>query len=122
MKALLLVLAVAGAAGATARHNRLVKAVPGVDSTVAASPQSIRLWFVEKPEVSVSSIKLADSAGTAITLGPARPTNEATSIEAAVPAPLARGAYVVTWKTSSGDGHVIRGKYTFRIAKQAPVD
>ncbi len=117
MKALLLAMAIAGATGTVARHNRLVKAVPGVDSTVAASPGSIRLWFVEKPEVSVSSIKLADSAGTAITLGQPRPTSEATSIEAAVPTPLANGSYVVTWKTSSGDGHVIRGTYTFRVAR-----
>ena len=79
MKALMLALAIAGVAGTTARHNRLVKAVPAVDSTVATSPATIRLWFAEKPEVSVSSIKLADSAGNAITLGPVKATSEPTS-------------------------------------------
>ncbi len=37
-----------------ARHNRLVKAEPGVDSTVAKSPAQIRLWFKEPPELAVS--------------------------------------------------------------------
>ncbi len=117
MKALMLALAIAGVAGTTARHNRLVKAVPAVDSTVATSPATIRLWFAEKPEVSVSSIKLADSAGNAITLGPVKGTNEPTSIEAALAGTLAKGAYVVSWKTASNDGHVIRGTYTFRVAR-----
>lgn len=115
MKALLVALAIATAAATPLRHNRLVKAVPGVDSTVAASPQAIQLWFAEPAEVSVSSIKLADAAGKAIDLGPTRATSDPKAIAAAVPGQLARGAYAVTWKTASHDGHVIRGTYTFRI-------
>ena len=37
-----------------ARHNRLVKAMPGVDATVAKSPTEIRLWFAEPPELAVT--------------------------------------------------------------------
>ena len=39
---------------AASRHNRLVKAEPAVEGTVAASPKQIRLWFKEPPEASVS--------------------------------------------------------------------
>ena len=63
-----------------ARHNRLVKAEPGVDSTVAKSPAEVRLWFKEPPELAVSSIKLADAAAKPLATGDVKATDDKTSI------------------------------------------
>lgn len=105
------------AAGPAARHNRLVKAEPGVDSTVAKSPAEIRLWFKEPPEIAVSSVKLADEAGKAFVMGAVKATDDKFSIAAPVTAPLPAGKYTVTWKTAGTDGHVIRGSFGFTVGR-----
>ena len=98
-----------------ARHNRLVKAEPGVESTVAKSPGQIRLWFKEPPELAVSTIKLTDGAAKPVPTGEVKATDDKLSVAAAVPAPLPAGKYVVTWKTAGTDGHVIRGSFGFTV-------
>ena len=105
------------AAAPALRHNRLVKAEPGVDSTVAKSPRQVRLWFKEPPEVSVSSIKLTDAAGTPVATGDVKATDDKTSIAVAIRAPLPAGKYTVTWKTAGADGHMIRGSFGFTVGE-----
>jgi copper resistance protein C len=100
------------------RHNRLVKAEPAVEGTVAASPKQIRLWFKEPPEASVSGITLLSVRGkdsTAVPLGPVHGTDAATSIAADLPKPVASGRYAVRWRTAGKDGHVIRGQFGFTL-------
>lgn len=118
--AALLATLVAGLAAARpheARHNRLVRAEPGIDSTVKASPSQIRLWFKEPAELAVSAIKLSDAAGKPVATGEVKATDEKTSVAAAVPAPLAPGKYTVTWKTAGTDGHVIKGSFGFTVVR-----
>lgn len=105
----------AAASPSGARHNRLVKAEPGVDSTVAQSPSQIRLWFKEPPEMAVSSIKLANAAAKPFPTGEIKATDDKLSIAVAVTAPLPAGKYTVTWKTAGTDGHVIRGSFGFTV-------
>ena len=97
------------------RHNRLVKAEPGVDSTVGKSPSQIRLWFKEPPEIAVSSIKLADAAAKPVPTGDVKATDDKLSVAAPLPVPLPAGKYTVTWKTAGTDGHVIRGTFGFTV-------
>ena len=100
------------------RHNRLVRAEPGVESQVATSPAAIRLWFKEAPEPTVSSIALLRVAGsdsTPVPLAPAKAGREAGSLEAGVTRPLTSGHYAVRWRTAGRDGHVIRGEFGFTV-------
>ena len=115
MRSVLLLAAFVAAPLPAARHNRLVKAEPGVDSTVAKAPTQIRLWFMEAPELAVTSIKLADAAARPIATGEVKATDEKTSVAVAVTAPLQAGRYTVTWKTAGTDGHVIRGSFGFAV-------
>jgi methionine-rich copper-binding protein CopC len=103
------------AARPAARHNRLVKAEPGVDSTVAKSPAEIRLWFKEAPELAVSAIKLADVAAKPFATGGVKATEDKLSIAVPVTTVLPPGKYSVTWKTAGTDGHVIRGTFEFTV-------
>ena len=100
-----------------ARHNRLVKAEPAVESTVTKSPAEIRLWFKEPPELAVSSIKVADADGKAFATGEVKATDDKLSVAAPVTAPLPDGRYTVTWKTAGSDGHVIRGSFGFTVGR-----
>ena len=45
-------------------HTKLTKSNPAVDTTLAASPKVIELWWNEKPEVSLTTVTVqgADSA------------------------------------------------------------
>ena len=105
----------AAASPSVARHNRLVKAEPGIDATVGKSPAQIRLWFKETPELAVSSIKLSDAAAKPFATGDVIGTDDKLSIAVPVTSPLPPGKYTVTWKTAGTDGHVIRGSFGFTV-------
>src|SRR5437899_2957485 len=73
----LAVTAAAGPGKATLRHalhTRLIRSEPAANDTLVAIPRALRLWFSEKVELPVTSVKLTDGAGAAIELAPlARP-------------------------------------------------
>jgi hypothetical protein len=96
------------------RHNRLTRSEPAADSTIAA-PREIRLWFSERPAPRLSSIILQAADSSRIALGAVRATDDPLSITAPVESPLRTGQYTVTWRTTSGDGHVVRGRFVFRV-------
>lgn len=112
-----LVLALAlilGAWSPAIRHNRLTRSDPAADSTVAA-PREIRLWFSEQPVARLSSIVLQASDSSRVALGSVRATEDPLAITAPVEGIVRAGRYAVTWRTSSADGHVVRGRFTFTI-------
>lgn len=96
------------------RHNRLTRSLPAADSTVG-SPAEIRLWFSEKPEPRLSAITLLASDSSRVPLGPVRAGGDTLAIAAAVPTPLKAGQYAVVWRTTSTDGHAVRGRFVFRV-------
>lgn len=97
-----------------ARHNRLLRSEPAADSTVTA-PREIRLWFSERPVARLSGITLQAADSSRVPLGAVRATDDPRSITAPVEAAMAPGRYAVTWRTSSADGHVVRGRFTFTV-------
>lgn len=102
-----------GAVGAL--HLRLTKSEPAKDQTVAP-PSTIRLWFSLAPELAVTTVRLTDAAGQAVPLSPVRRANAAGApIEAGISHALAPGRYTVAWKTSSRDGHPMKGEYSFTV-------
>jgi methionine-rich copper-binding protein CopC len=99
------------------RHAHLEKSEPANNDTIARSPAAIRLWFSEKVELPVTTVKLADGAGAAIALAPlARPdTGEKAPVIASLRKPLAAGHYVVSWTAAAKDGHASNGKFEFTV-------
>ncbi len=89
------------------------------DSTVTSSPDAIRLWLSEPTELPGTKISLATDAGVAIATAPlTRPAAADAPIVAKIPRPLAAGAYKVTWKAMSKDGHVINGAFGFKVSSK----
>jgi len=101
------------------RHVRLVKSSPAADGTVAGSPTSVKLWFSERVEVSLSRVKLVSAEGTTIPTGKASsiPGETDAAFMTAVRAPLPAGVYTVTWVTASDDGHPMKGVYRFVVGQ-----
>jgi methionine-rich copper-binding protein CopC len=97
-------------------HNHLVKSTPGAGDTLRASPGEIRLWFNERPEIAFTSVTLLHADSTKIVTIKATATPDSMEVAAPLPAPLAPGSYLITWRTASRDGHAIRGTYGFSIA------
>jgi copper resistance protein C len=97
-------------------HLHLVKSEPAKDDTLAAPPATIKLWFSQKPEVPVTSVKLAAVGGKAVLVGaPKADSANKALVVAEVKGPLGAGRYAVSWKTSSPDGHVMKGEIPFVV-------
>jgi copper transport protein len=100
-------------------HAHLLRSSPASGAKLTTSPAGLSLWFSEKPEPSMTTIQLADSAGTAIALG--KPAAlDSNGITVAIVGALKSGRYTVTWKTAASDGHPSSGKYDFSVAVSAP--
>ena len=102
---------------ALARHTHLVKSEPAANDTLSKAPAAIKLWFSEKVELAVTSVKVADATGHAVAVAPpGRPdTGSSAPVVVALRKPLAPGGYVVTWITAAKDGHPANGTIAFAV-------
>jgi methionine-rich copper-binding protein CopC len=109
-------------AAAATRHLRLVRAEPAADSTVAARPVEIRLFFSEVPVMAGTTVRLLDANEKLIEMAdPAQDEADKKIVHAAIKGAVQPGTYTVNWRTSARDGHVIRGdfRFTYRAAADA---
>jgi hypothetical protein len=97
-------------------HARLIRAAPRVGATVKASPSELRLLFSERIVPARSSVALSGPDGRPVALGPISvDPKDHRVVVAAVPRPLAPGAYRVAWDMTSEDTHETNGDFVFRI-------
>ena len=99
------------------RHVKLMKSSPAAGGTVTGSPTSVRLWFSERVEISLSRVKLMGASGSTVNSGKAAriPGETDAAFMVDVRAPLPAGTYVVHWTTAAGDGHPMKGEYRFVV-------
>lgn len=103
-------------------HLRLVRAEPAADATVTEAPAEIRLFFSQEPVLAATSVRLLSADETALELGdPTLDEQDSTIVHVALHGDLAPGTYRVTWRTTSPDGHVVRGDHRFTYAPAEPV-
>ena len=96
-------------------HLHLLKSTPGANATIAAAPDSIRLWFSQAPELKLTTVQVTGPGNAAVPLT-ALASRDAAGVVAGVKGTMPSGAYVVTWRTMARDGHIARGSFTFAIA------
>ena len=105
--------------GAAARHLKLIRSEPAANAALAASPTQVKLWFTQRPELTVTSVKVKSGTGTSVVeraLAPlARSTAAGSPIVARIGAALATGHYEVVWRTMARDGHVLNGVIPFDV-------
>ncbi len=116
--ALLLAIALLGGVGTQRAwaHAGLVAADPAPGATLDATPPTVRLAFSERPEPSLSEIRVLDSGGAAYQSGSPLATG-ADQHSLTIPVrPLGRGTYTVSWRVvSAEDGHATSGTYGFGV-------
>lgn len=97
-------------------HAKLLSSEPAAGSVLTANPARIRLVFSERVEATLSSIALVDSAGHQMRLNVRLDPQNTHALIAAV-MPLAPGAYRVSWRAVSADGHPVSGSYAFTMGQ-----
>ena len=107
----MLALFLLGASPATA-HTPLERTVPEAGAQLAAAPREVVLRFAEGVRPVPGGIRVFDEDGTRV--DEARPHSVGGAVTLALP-PLTKGAYVVSWRVVSADGHPVRGAFTFRV-------
>lgn len=111
----MLTLAAAGALATGRFHTALKSSTPSKGST-SPSPAKVTLTFTEGVNSAVSAISILKPDSTEVAKLVVKATKDATTIEGAVPQPLAAGSYIVRWRTASNDGHAVRGVFVFTVA------
>ena len=106
-------------AGAAARHLKLIRSEPVANAALTTSPTQVKLWFSQRPELTVTSVKVKSGTGTSAVeraLAPlARSAGAGSPIVAPIGAALATGHYEVVWRTMARDGHVLNGVIPFDV-------
>ncbi len=103
-------LGLALAAGDAFAHAALVASEPADGAVLERAPAAIVLRFSEP--VSPVAIRLLDRSGTAASLVAA---TEGDTVQAALPAGLPHGAYLLSYRVTSLDAHPIGGAVAFSI-------
>jgi copper transport protein len=116
--AVLLGSAVLGAASASA-HASLLFATPAVGASVPSSPTALTLDFDEPVTLTGQTVRLSGTGGAGGLVGPARRGGDGSAVTAAVPHPLTRGVYTVTWQVIAQDGDGVTGSYQFAVGPAA---
>lgn len=96
-------------------HASLIASDPAPEAVLAAAPSALTLTFNEAVEPLTMQLVDQRGARSAIT----RIERRAASLVLMPPAALADGAYVLSWRVISADGHPVGGALTFRVGMRA---
>ncbi len=108
--------------GSTLAHALPQSSMPGAGAQLASAPSQVTITFGERPDPKLSTIKVLDTTGSAVTSGPTSVV-QGNSLELAVPLEpnLPNGVYTVAWRTVSAvDGHLASGSFAFGIGVAPP--
>ncbi|GAB3870411.1 copper resistance CopC/CopD family protein [Terrabacter terrigena] len=94
-------------------HAELVSSTPANGTRLEAPPPSIQLTFTESVDLVDGGLRLLDGAGR--TVSTSQPVATGHTVTWPMPSSLGKGAYVVTWRVVSSDGHPVDGAFTFGI-------
>jgi len=102
-------------AGSAAAHSLLLESSPAAGAALSAPPAQLVLRFNNRIEKSLSTVRLVDGHGAVRPLVIDVGAGPAERVTAPVP-PLAPGPWRVEWQVLSTDGHVVSGRFEFRVS------
>jgi copper transport protein len=100
-------------------HAELLGTTPPAGAQLDRPPAQVTLRFSEPVKPVPGGIQLLDSAGRPV--GTAEASSLAAQVTLPVPADLADGAYLVTWRVVSVDSHPIGGSFGFSVGASGAV-
>ncbi len=110
---LLLVLAPLAGAGPAAAHTDLVSTAPVADGLVSITTPKVVLVFADDVAADGSRIVVRDPDGTDVTRGETSTMARVVEVGLDLRHP---GKHLVIYRVVGGDGHVISGTWSFRVA------
>jgi methionine-rich copper-binding protein CopC len=99
-------------------HSLLLESSPAAGATLSEAPPQISLRFNNRIEKKLSTIRVLDERGAPRPVTVLVGEGAADRLTATVPV-LAPGAWRVEWQVLSTDGHIVSGRFTFRVAPVA---
>ena len=97
-------------------HAHLVSATPAPNATAAAGVKAITLRFNEPVMARFSGFDLTGANGAKVATSPVSVDPKGRkALTANLTAPLAAGAYKVSWHVVSADTHKMQGTYSFKV-------
>lgn len=115
---LLAVLCVLLLASPGSAHAELVGTSPQNGKRLATAPKEVTLTFSESVNLLDDGIRLLDDGALVPTPDP---TADGHTVTWAMPAHLGRGAYLVTWRVISADGHPVEGAFSFGVGARPEI-
>ena len=93
-------------------HAQIEGTTPEAGAQLDEGPGEVVLRFAEGVRPVPGGLRVLAEDGTRV--DEARPRSSGGTVTLVLP-PLADGAYVVSWRVVSADGHPVRGAFTFRV-------
>lgn len=103
------------AAGPATAHSLLLESAPARGATLTTPPRVLMLRFNNRIEPSLSRVRVLDERGAVQPLAVTVEAGAVDRLTASVP-PLTPGRWRVEWQVLSVDGHVVTGRFEFRLA------
>ncbi|MCW3820458.1 copper resistance protein CopC [Micromonospora sp. DR5-3] len=108
-------------------HAYLLETSPVDGEVLASPPAEVRLRFDDAVSFNERSIQLLDTNAKKLAIGtPGHLDGKANTARVSLPTDLTEGTYVLAWRVTSADSHVVSGAFSFSIghpsATAAPVE
>ena len=103
-------------AGAALSHSLLLESSPAADALLPAPPSEMSLRFNNRIAKKLSTIRLVDEGGAARPVTVQVAVGPADRLTGAAPS-LGPGTWRVEWRVLSTDGHIVSGRFSFRVAR-----
>lgn len=103
-------------APSAAGHSALQRSEPAAGATLESAPAEVVLVFSERPDPTLSRVRVLDEDGEPLPDVEARPADDDdATLHVALPA-LPDGVYTVNWQALSAvDGHITTGAFSFGV-------
>jgi methionine-rich copper-binding protein CopC len=95
-------------------HVHVKRSQPGDGETLTASPKTFQVWFSGKVSDEWSKVRITAADGTRVDTGEISNGDDPNHLSVALK-PLDSGTYSVELNVISGDGHRVKGHYSFTV-------
>jgi copper transport protein len=103
-----------------AAHATLVGSDPVSGSQLDEAPEQVQLRFTERVTVAPDGVQLRGADGSVVATEPAAPAaDDPATVVLQIPADLADGSYVVSYRVVSADSHPVAGALVFGVGVPA---
>jgi copper transport protein len=101
-------------------HATLAGSDPVSGSQLDEAPEQVRLRFTERVTVAPDGVQLRGADGSVVATEPAAPAaDDPATVVLPIPADLADGSYVVSYRVVSADSHPVAGALVFGVGVPA---